>query len=255
VQFNSLPNISEAEETYKKAVEFLRLGKPLKAIPLLEKSLTLNSKEEVKSALFEAKKGLMWSSPRFCPKCNKLLEPLSQYPRLEYDNFCPRCGQEQNIDKELVISYLEFFTKLIFFGIYIVAVLFFCAMPNPQLTMTGIWVIWNRLDSGVVLALSFTPIVTIFLIVINDPWGIYLRYFIFGFVESLGINPPLYFIVSVLLLLVTIYVYFFFLLTPFFAVHKKRMWISWEHQKKLLMYTAIFCSIVIIPRIASRVFY
>jgi hypothetical protein len=255
VPSNSSSNISEAEEAYEKGVELLTLGKPSKAIPLLEKSLKLNSKEEVKSALLEAKNGLMWSSPKFCVKCKKLVEPTSQYPNLEYDGFCPRCGQELNFDKELAISYLEFFTKLIFFGIYIVAVLVFCAMPNPQLTLTGIWVIWNRLVSGVVLAISFTPIVTMFLILINDPWGVSLRYLIFGFFDPLGSNPPLYFVASVLVLGVTIYLYFFLLFTPFLAVHKKRMWISWKHQKKLLIYTAIFCGIVIVPRIASRVFY
>jgi len=256
VPANSACNMEDAENAYNKGVEFLTLGKPSKAIPFLQEALKLNfGREEVKSALSEARSGLMWSSPKFCSKCKKLLEPISEYPYLKYENFCPRCGETQSFDKEEFISVMEFSTKLIFFGVYILLLLIFCAIPNLQLTLTGIWYLWNPLVNGVFLAISFSPIVVMFFVLINDPWGSSLSSINLQFFAPLRSSPPLYLAVSILLLLTTVYLYFFFLLTPFLAVHRKRTWISVKHQKKLLMYTSIFCGFIIFVRMACGVFY
>jgi phage FluMu protein Com len=256
VRINSAYDLDDAKKEYNKAVEYLIQGKPSKAIPLLEKALIINpALEEASSALEEARNGLKWSSPKFCPKCIKLLTPKSGYPYLKYENFCPRCGHLQNFDKEILISTVEFFTKLIFIGVYIIALLIFCAMPNLQLTLTGIWYLWNTLVEGVFLAVSFTPIFTIFLILINDPWGSSLASINLDYFRPLRSNAPVYLGISILLLMITVYLYFFFMLTPFLAVHRKRMWLTAAHQKKVSIYTLILCGSIVLVRVANGIFY
>jgi hypothetical protein len=256
---DSLCNIENAREAYRRGIEFLALGKPSKAIPLLEKAVKLNFEmEEAKSALAEAKSGLLWSSPKFCSKCQKLLEPASEYPILKYENFCPRCGQAQSFDKEVLINMMELFTKLIFLGVYIIALLFFVAMPNLQLVKGGVWfVVWNPLAGGVFLAASFTPIFITFFLLTNDPWGNHsLRFINFTFFEPMrDSNPSLYLAASILLLVISVYLFFFIMLTPFLTVHRKGMWMAANHQKKLLIYTFILCGFIIAVRMANGVFY
>jgi phage FluMu protein Com len=245
-----------AKEKYKKGVEFLKLGKPLKAIPLLEKALESEPKfEEANFALHEAKKGLLWGSPQFCHDCGKLLEPLSEYPYLKFEEFCPKCGEIQNLEKEEIISAFEVLTKMVLFGVLGILLLIFCAMPNLQLTFTGIWYLWNHLSEGIFLAMNYTPIIIVFLILINDPWGFTISKINFHVFVPLRNNPALYFAVSVLFLIFVVYVYFFLLLTPFLAICRKNLWKTWSHQKKLLVYTLIFSGFIVLVRIASGVFY
>jgi len=253
---NSSRDVEDAKKEYDRGVRLLTLGKPSKAIPFLEKALELNSEmEEAKSALSEAKSGLIWSSPRFCSKCQKLLEPVSEYPHTKYEDFCPRCGEIQGFDKEALIGIVEIFTKLVFFGVYIVAVLFFLAMPDFQLVST-IWILaWNRLADGVFLAMSFIPMVIAFFVLTNDPWGNSLSFINFAVFDPLRSNPPLYLAASILLLVASVYLYFFFMLTPFLAVHRKGMWVTARHQKKILICTSVFCGFVIAVRMVNGVFY
>ena len=258
VSVDSSCNTENAREAYCKGIKFLALGKPAKAISLLEKALKLNFEmEEAKSALSEAKSGLSWSSPKFCSKCQKLLEPTSEYPILQYEGFCPRCGQAQSFNKEVLINMMELFTKLIFFGVYILALLFFVAMPNTQLLPSGlVWVAWNPLAEGVFLSASFTPIFITFFLLTNDPWGNYsLRLINFTFFEPLLNNHPLYLAASILLLITSVYLFFFLMLTPFLTVHRKGMWMEAKHQKRLLICTFIVCGFIIAMRMVNSVFY
>jgi len=248
--------IDKAEELYKLGIRELNEYRNIsKAIQYFEEALALNPYlEKAKFAIQEAKEGLKWKPAIFCEKCGKLQTPKSEYPSLDFESFCQNCGNPVNLNREKYIGIGELVTKLISFGTFLVFILIFLAMPNLQVTTEGIFLLWNSILDGVFLALTLTPVVILFLIVINDPWA-FTFYKIKAFLEGPKGNMPLRLISGLLVLFAALYTYFFLLLTPFLAMHKKGIWRSIKHQKKVLKYTLIIFGLILTIRFLSGVFY
>lgn len=248
--------IHEAENHLKKGIDLLKKQKPREAIPSLNMALKLNpSLEEAKLALKDAIEGLKWNTWHFCRKCGKLITPNRGYPLVEIEGFCPRCGQSTPTMKEELISQVELVAKLVSFGIFPVVVFIFCGMPNWRYIYPyGVGYAWNSLAAGIIRAAQFTPIVILFLIVINDPLAFSISKpldYLFGPL----VDSPLYLFAALPFLFLIMYLYFLLLLTPIITIHKKGLWRSKKHQKTILLYTSIFVGLITTIRIASGVLY
>ncbi|MEM0095631.1 MAG: hypothetical protein QW660_03230 [Candidatus Bathyarchaeia archaeon] len=241
---------------FEKGMNYLRKGKISEAEKCFSELLKWKPDfEEVAFVLKEIKESRNWSAKNFCGNCGKLLIPETDYPHLAFSSYCPNCGQTINISKEEYIAIFEFLTKIVAFGVFLPILIVFCSIPFRQGTMTGIWYLWNPLLDGIFSAISFTPIVIIILLLVNDPWGFSLKNIhdeIYNFASG---NFALLFFISALLLFMVIYIYFLFLLTPFLAIHRKGFWKSGKHQKRLLLCTLLFFGLIIVIRIGAGVFY
>lgn len=246
--------IHEAEKHFKKGINLLKKQKPREAIPSLNMALKLNpSFEEAKLALKDAVEGSKWNTRHFCRKCGKLITPKRGYPLVEIEGFCPTCGQSTPAIKEEIISHIELVVKLISFGIFPIVVFIFCGMPNWQhIYPYRAGYAWNTLAGGIIRAAQFTPIVILFLIVINDPLAFSISEpldYLFGPL----VDSPLYLFAAFSFLFLIVYLYFLLLLTPIVTIHKKGLWRSKKHQKNILLYTSIFVGLIATIRIASGV--
>ncbi len=245
-----------AKKSFENGMNFLREGRILKAEECFLEALKWKSDfDRAKFVLREIQEGKKWSVKHFCGNCGKLIIPESSYPHLTFSSYCPSCGKSINMLKEEFIAIIEFLTKIVAFGVFLPVLIIFCCLPFRQATMNGIWYLWNPLLDGVFSALSFTPVVIITLLLINDPWGFSLKNihaFIFDFVKD---NPAACFLASSTILFIALYVYFFFLLTPFLAVHRRGSWRDIKHQKRVLFYTFFFFGLIMVIRVGAGVFY
>lgn len=243
----------EALSSYDIGLQLLKEQKPAEAILYLQKAVKINHQlKEAKNALEDVLEALSWNASYFCRKCGKAIFPNSSYPFLNIDGFCPKCGESVPTQKEMVISALEVGLKLFFFGIFPILIFLFCGVPNYQfIPRKGtVEVTWNDLTDGIFQAMAFTPIMLFIMILINDPDLIWkINYYMFS-----PFQGQAYFIVGLLFLFFVIYIYFFILLTPIIALHKKGLWKTKEHQKKMLIYTAIFAGIIAVIRVSFGIF-
>jgi hypothetical protein len=246
----------DATKILKDGMSFLRAGKISEAEECFREALKW--KQNVDKALFvlnEIQEGKKWSAKCFCGNCGKLIVPEDSYPRLTFSSFCPNCGRSVDTSKEEFIALFEFLTKIVAFGVFLPILIIFCCIPFRQATMSGIWYLWNPLLDGIFSAMSFTPIIIVTLLLIGDPWGFTLQHMhalIFNFAKN---NFAARFLISASLLFIVLYIYFFLLLTPFFAAHRRGLWRSMAHQKKLLFYTFLIFVIIMLIRIGAGVFY
>jgi len=249
-------NAAMINELYEKGIMLLEEGKISEAVEALKKALELKPDfKEARFVLHELEEAEKWNVKHFCRKCGKLLTPSSEFPWLRFTNFCPNCGQIVNLGREEMIALGELFIKFISFGPFLLFLLIFCAIPFRQATLTGIWRLWNPLIDGILLAVTFTPIVVIVLLIIGDPWGSGVRQVYFATFNPLKSFPHLFFVVSLILLFIAIYLYYFLLLTPFLAMHKKGVWRSRKNHKKILKYSIFFFGFIVFVRILSGIFY
>jgi len=246
--------IHEAEKHFKKGIDLLKKQKPREAIPSLNMALKLNpSLGEAKLALEDAIEGLKWNTWHFCRKCGKFITPKRGYPLVEIEGFCSRCGQSTPAVKEELISQVELVAKLVSFGIFPIVVFIFCGMPNWQhIYPYRVGYAWNPLTGGIIRAAQFTPIVILFLIVINDPLAFSISE-PFDYLFGPLVDSPLYLFAAFSFLFLIVYLYFLLLLTPIVTIHKKGLWRSKKHQKNILLYTSIFVGLIATIRIASGV--
>lgn len=241
---------------FENCMNYLRKGKISEAEKCFSELLKWKLDfERAAFVLKEIRESRNWSVKHFCENCGKLLIPETDYPHLTFSSYCPNCGQAINLSKEEYIAIFEFLTKIIAFGVFLPILIVFCSIPFRQGTMTGIWYLWNPLLDGIFSAISFTPIVIIILLLVNDPWGFSLKNVHDTIYNFAGGNFALRFFISALLLFALIYIYFLFLLTPIFAIHRKGCWKSGKHQKRLLLYTLLFFGMIIVIRIGAGVFY
>lgn len=251
----TLTKVQESRKHFEAGVELLKKQNPHKAIPELLKAVTLDpSFEKARTVLEEAKESITWNSYYFCPNCGKFIEPNEAYPEVKISGICPRCQAKVPTWKELVINYAEISIKLLMFGILPILILIFCGMPYMQHNPPhGITIKWSPLPLGVITALTFTPIVFLFLLLINDPYG-YSLGTISLMLNSIN-NPILYLLAAIIFLYLIMYIYFFLLLTPILALHKKGIWRKSEHQKRILLCTSLYTSLIILVRAISGVLY
>ena len=244
-----------AKKHFDTALESLKRQKPDKAIPELLQALKLNPLfEEAKNALEEALESIEWTSFYFCPKCGKYIRPEKQYPELRISTICPRCGASLPTKREMILNYIEFSLKLIAFGMLPILILIFCGMPYIQHSPPySITIKWSPLPLGIISALTFTPAIFLFLLLINDPEA-YTLGFIASTLNSIE-NPILRFITSALFLFLTMYVYFFLIFTPMITMHPSGLWMRRNHQKKIVICSFLFTGLIIIIRTSSGVFY
>jgi len=247
--------IRESREHFEAGLSFLKNQNPSKAVPELQKATILDPTfKEAKIALSEARESLNWNSYYFCPKCGKFIEPDKEYPQLDIKGFCPRCLTIVPTRKELIINHAEIATKLVLFGVLPILIFFFCGIPYPQHTPPyRISIRWSRLSTGIISALTFTPAVYLFLMLINDPWA-YTLGGINWMINSIQ-NPSLYFLAATAFLFLIMYIYFLLLLTPIMTLHKRGMWRRKKHQKKLFLYTSLYTAFILLIRASSGVFY
>ena len=245
--------IEEAYVMYEAGLEFLKKQKPREAIPYFQRALQIYPQlEEAREALEDTLEALSWNAWYFCSKCGKAVLPNSQYPFLDINGFCPRCGESIPTQKEILINVAEVGLKLFLFGIFPILVFIFCGLPNYQfIPEKGIVAaVWNDLTDGIFQALAFTPIITFLMVLLNDPYLVWkLNYYLFSHFHGLA-----YFIVGAIFLFFVVYLYFFALLTPIFALHKKGTWKSKKHQKSILIFSGVFVIIIMVIRITFGVF-
>ena len=251
-----LQNLSEEEiqarKLFLKGMELLKMGQPKEAAKRLMKALELKPNfPEARYALEEALEALNWNSFYFCSECGKLALPKSNYPWLQIDGFCPRCGNSLPTKKEELFAFAEIAIKAVLFGVFPIVAFLFCAIPyvqvDPQLKIAR--VMWSALYDGLYMAATFTPIVLIFLHLFDDPQGYTIRNF--NHYTFASLPTPMDFVATLLFFLVLIYFYFLVMLTPIVSLHKLGTWKSKKHQKTVWTLTLIYWGTIALIRIFS----
>jgi len=254
----SRKEVEKAEQQYHLGLKFLKKQEPNEAIRFLNATIELNpSHEEAQTALRGASEGLNWNRAYFCEKCGGLVKPDKDYPLIDFDGVCHRCGHKVSTQFERTIGNAELFIKILLFGMFPVATLVFAVIP-VWVSKSGSFILeLPPLLSAIPESMSLTPFFFVLLSIL-DPTGTLLDQMYYGIFESIQpletIHPLLFFAAETVILFVAIYLCLLFLFTPTFYVHRKGFWKNKKRQKTLLLITSACIAIPFLSRLLAGKF-
>lgn len=250
--------IEKADQQYHLGLKFLKEQKLKEAIRLLNATVELDpSHKEAQAALRDASEGLNWNRAYFCEKCGGLIKPEKDYPVIEFDGVCHRCGQTVSTVLERTIGFAELFIKLMLFGMFPLSTFIFAISPQWMWKASSFALDYLPLLSAIFSGMSLTPFFILLLLML-DPNGTSLNQIYYGIFESIQpletIHPLLFLTAEAAIIFIAIYLCFLFLLTPTFYIHRKGSWKNKKHQKTILLITSMFIAIIVLVRLSAGKF-